>query len=117
MDPIDRLVARLTSAFARWDNGTFPRIDLPPTATTEEVVASVLERVSFENGRAMSHSILRTTRVQIGADRRDTLPFSWKRMSAERSSCSNTKGDVSVGGVASMMRTFPLRRDPRAVPN
>jgi hypothetical protein len=70
VDPIDRLAARLAST-PLWNNGLSPQIDLPPTAATDEVVAAVFERVSFDQGRATRHETLRTKPVSIGGDPRE----------------------------------------------
>lgn len=51
-----------------WNNGTFPRIELPRTATTSEVVAAVLKKVSFDSGPAKTHRIVGTRSVTISPD-------------------------------------------------
>jgi hypothetical protein len=63
-DPIDRLMTRLDSSNA-WKYGDFPRLDLPATATAEQLVAQTLK-----NGDVEKFEILIT--------RHRTIPFDSK---------------------------------------
>ena len=58
-DPIDRLVAGFSSSHGLWTRGLFPAIKLPGTASTDEVVAKVLE------GQVASYKILKARPVHI----------------------------------------------------
>ena len=60
-DPIDQLVSRLSTPPQShlWQNGLFPIIKLPATASTDEVLAKVLER------QVASHKILKIRQVHI----------------------------------------------------
>jgi hypothetical protein len=68
-DSLDRLAAKL-SANPMWENGMFPTLDLPATATADQVVAKVLKSVSFDKGRVKTYKILKTKQLQI----RGSLP-------------------------------------------
>jgi hypothetical protein len=63
-DPITTLVERL-SASHLWKNGTFPILELPATASTDEVIARVFEKTSLAEGRVTQYRILETRLVQI----------------------------------------------------
>jgi hypothetical protein len=65
---IDLLVADL-EAKPMWQNGGFPRLDLPRTASVPDVVAMVLTKVGFDAGRVKTHRILETHEVGIGEER------------------------------------------------
>ena len=65
-DPIGRLVTRL-SADPLWQNGTFPVIDLPPTAPTGQVVSKVF-------GPEKRYKTLKEREVQV----RGSLPDRYK---------------------------------------
>ncbi len=67
-DPIDRLVAELASD-PMWENGTSPDLDLPKTATTEEVVAKAFRMAGF-SGKGTNYKILEIRKVHI----RGSLP-------------------------------------------
>lgn len=54
---IERLVAWL-SAHPLWENGLFPTLDLPPTASTEQVLSMIFRVTSFDAGRVDEHRIL-----------------------------------------------------------
>jgi hypothetical protein len=58
-DAIDRLVNSLSSSHGLWQNGLSPVIELPATASTEEVVSKVLAR------QATSYKILKVRYVHI----------------------------------------------------
>ncbi len=63
-DSIDRLVSRLSSLHGLWQNGLAPAIELPPTATAQEVVSKVLA------GQVTSYKIVKIRSVRIP----DSLP-------------------------------------------
>lgn len=65
VDAIERLVARL-SRQPLWANGAFPKVALPASAATAEVVAQVLARVSFDRGRVRKHRVVSERQVRIG---------------------------------------------------
>lgn len=64
-DGTDQLVA-LLSASPMWNNGSFPRIDMPETEEVPRIVARVFEEVSFDRGRVTEHAVVRTRLVSIG---------------------------------------------------
>jgi hypothetical protein len=63
-DPIAALVERL-SASHLWQNGLSPILGLPATASIDEVIARMFEKVSFAEGRVTQYRILETRLVQI----------------------------------------------------
>ena len=65
-DSIETLVARLSSSHGLWVNGLYPTLDLPATASTEQVVARVFQMTGFDKGHVSSHRILETRLVRIG---------------------------------------------------
>jgi hypothetical protein len=69
---VDNLVTILSSN-PLWQNGVSPTIDLPPTASTEQVIAKYFESVSFDEGKVSSTNILEIRNVQI----RGSLPDSY----------------------------------------
>lgn len=74
--PIDRLVSELSSPRSRlWGNGAFPIIELPETATVDEVVAQVFRMTGFETGRLTEYKILNVQLVHIGCDGLDLQPY------------------------------------------
>jgi hypothetical protein len=71
-DPIEALVDRLSSSHGMWTNGMFPKLDLPATASAEQVVARVFKMISFDKGRVKSHRILETREIRIRGPLPDT---------------------------------------------
>ncbi len=67
VDPVDGLVAEL-SASPMWNNGGFPKIDLPASTPIADVVATVFKNVSFDKGRVTSHRVVSTKSVTIGRE-------------------------------------------------
>lgn len=67
VDPVDRLVAEL-SASPMWNNGGFPKIDLPASTPIADVVATVFKNVSFDKGPVTSHRVVSTKSVTIGRE-------------------------------------------------
>jgi len=63
-DPIELLIKRL-SKNPLWQNGEFPKIELPSTATIEQVASKVFQMISFDQGRVTSYKILQIKKVQI----------------------------------------------------
>lgn len=68
MDAVDRLVTKLMPRLPTWKNGSFPRLDLPATATREQVVSLVFERISFDRGSVSTHHIIWTKEIELGGD-------------------------------------------------
>jgi hypothetical protein len=78
-DPIDRLVAKLSppqpppdqsfTSTGGWGSGTFSIIDLPATASADEVVSEVMQRWHFT-----SYKILEVRQVHIPTVYWDTNP-------------------------------------------
>ncbi len=67
-DSIDQLVARLSSD-GMWQNGLFKPVDLPPSATPEEVISQVDKLTGlYQGGKLTSYRIIETRQVQIGSD-------------------------------------------------
>jgi hypothetical protein len=64
-DPVERLVARLSSSHGLWQNGLFPKLDLPATASTKQVVSRVFPMTGFDKGHVAEHRILETRQVRI----------------------------------------------------
>jgi len=63
-DPIENLVARLSSNHF-WENGEYPNLGLPATASTEQVVSRVFQMIGFDRGHVTSHKILKVREVHI----------------------------------------------------
>jgi hypothetical protein len=68
-DPIDRLVAEL-SASHLWQNGSLPILDLPETASPEQVIERTLAMITFDKGHVTSYRISKVRQVHI----RGSLP-------------------------------------------
>jgi hypothetical protein len=66
-DSIARLVAKLESQ-PMWTNGGFPKIDLPETAKLDKIVAAGLDKISFDKGKATTHTIVDSRVVKIAPD-------------------------------------------------
>lgn len=64
-DPIDRLADQLSSTRGAWINGSFPEINLPSTATTEQVVTAFFQTMKDAHGGVPSHKTLRVKEIQI----------------------------------------------------
>lgn len=64
-DAIETLVSRLSSSHGLWENGLFPKLDLPASASTEQVVARVFQMTGFDKGRVENYHILEIRRVRI----------------------------------------------------
>lgn len=72
MDSIDKLVKKL-EAQPLWTNGLFPKIDLPEGANPDTVVKAVLEKISFDKGKATRHTIVDSRKAKIAPDTREYL--------------------------------------------
>lgn len=72
-DPIDRLVADCSTSHGEWENGEYPTLNLPETASPEEVIKTIFEKIGFDKGHVTSHKILRIRHVRI----RGSLPDSY----------------------------------------
>ena len=66
-DPIAALVARLSATEGMWINGTFPTIEAPSTATTQQVLELVFKKTGFDKGNVRTFQIIETREVQIPA--------------------------------------------------
>ena len=64
-DPIDRLVADLSSTHGMWQNGITRMVKLPKTAATEQVVEQFFKDALFENGKITSCKILKIRQIHI----------------------------------------------------
>jgi hypothetical protein len=63
-NPIDILVAQLSNDHF-WQNGVFPVINLPETASPNEVIAQCFKMTGFNEGRIKTYKILETKTVRI----------------------------------------------------
>lgn len=65
-DAIQELVDRLSAdRSGEWVNGLYPKLDLPRSATVEEVFDRMFQRVSFDDGRVTRFRILELRGVVI----------------------------------------------------
>jgi hypothetical protein len=64
-DPIDRLASDFSSSHGLWENGAFPMLGLPATASTEEVVAKTFKMTGFDKGHVTSYKILKIREIHI----------------------------------------------------
>ena len=67
-DPVDRLVSRLSASHGLWLNGFSPILDLPATASTEQVVSRVFQMTGFDRGHVTRWKILKVRAVHIPPD-------------------------------------------------
>ena len=67
-DPVDRLVAKLSSSHGLWRNGGSPIPGLPATASTDQVVSRVFQMTGFVRGHVTTHRILTVRKVRIPGD-------------------------------------------------
>jgi hypothetical protein len=66
-DPIQALVDRLgADPHGEWAAGAYPILDLPPSATVEEVIDRLFQRVRFDDGRVNGFTVLELRGVHIG---------------------------------------------------
>lgn len=72
-DPIDSLVQRLNATRGMWINGTFPIIDLPPDATTDQVLAAAVKMTGFDQGHIKSFQIQEVRQLELIAAGRQTF--------------------------------------------
>ena len=63
--PVDQLVADLSSSHGHWENGTYPVLGLPGTASPEQVVKGVFDMTSFDAGHIASYRIIEIRPVYI----------------------------------------------------
>lgn len=63
-DPIATLAERL-SASPLWRNGHFADVKLPATASTDEVIAGMFEKLSLQEGQVSRFRVLETRLVRI----------------------------------------------------
>jgi hypothetical protein len=80
---IDALVARLSSPqyAGSWINGGYPKLALPSSASTEEVLRLMFQRMSFDEGRVTTFEIKEERDVTIG---HDTRPYHAVRLDTDR---------------------------------
>ena len=64
-DPIDRLVADYTATRGMWVNGIYPILDLPQTASQEQVIKRALEMHGFAGEQEASCKILKVRHIHI----------------------------------------------------
>jgi hypothetical protein len=64
-DPIDRLVAECSASHGLWVNGQYPILDLPETASPEEVITRTFEKIGFDEGHVTSYKIQTIRQVRI----------------------------------------------------
>lgn len=66
-DSIQALVDRLSAhPTGEWTRSLHPRLDLPPSATVEEVIDRMFQVVSLEGGRVTEFRVLELRGVAIG---------------------------------------------------
>lgn len=53
-----------------WNNGGFPKIDLPAFASNEDVIGAAFAGISFDEGKVTKYAIVDARRVRIGEDDR-----------------------------------------------
>jgi hypothetical protein len=66
-DPISKQIASF-DPYGLWTNGTSPKIDLPATASTEEVLTAMFGRVGFDKGHVKTHRVAEEREVHVGKD-------------------------------------------------
>jgi type IV pilus biogenesis protein CpaD/CtpE len=71
-DPIDRLVADYSASHGMWVNGTYPILDMPQTASPEQVIKKRFE-MGLPRGQVANYKILKIRQIhiptgQIGSD-------------------------------------------------
>jgi hypothetical protein len=66
-DPIDHLVAELSSTGGVWRNGYFPILDLPQTASLEDVIKKRLNR-DLPIGKVAHYKLLKIRPVHIPSE-------------------------------------------------
>jgi hypothetical protein len=64
-DPIDRLAADYSASHGFFANGIFPDLNLPKTASQEQVIKRALEMHGFTNEQVASNKILKIRQVHI----------------------------------------------------
>ena len=80
-NPIDVLIARLSTSHGLWTNGMFPPIDSPSGAATETVLRGLFDRISFRNGKVKSFAIVEERDVTIAPD---TTPYRAARINSDQ---------------------------------
>jgi hypothetical protein len=64
-DPIDRLVADYSaSSLGNWEKGIYPILDLPQTASPEQVIKKCLDK-GLASGQVTNYKILKIRQVRI----------------------------------------------------
>ncbi len=64
-DPIAELVVRLSATHGLWQNGLFVPIQLPASASHEQVLLRLFELSAFNAGRVSEHHVLDARRIEI----------------------------------------------------
>ena len=66
VDPINALSARLmSSAYGMWTNGPFPIIDLPESASVQEVLDKGVTMWGFDEGGITTYKVITTRKVRL----------------------------------------------------
>ena len=63
-DPVSRLVASLSASHGEWENGTFPVLGLPQTASPEDVVHKLFS-MGLPYGETAHYKILKIQQVHV----------------------------------------------------
>lgn len=63
--PVDDLVSRLSQSGGLWINGVFPTLDLPSTATDQQVLSRLWERTSSDQGHIQKFTVVDSREVCI----------------------------------------------------
>jgi hypothetical protein len=64
-----------------WTNGLSPKLDLPKTATADELLAKIFRVVSFDRGKVTKHRILEQRTLKIGGE---TEPYAAYRVDTDQ---------------------------------
>ena len=64
-DEIDDVVAKLSATHGLWVNGLYPTLDLPRTATAEQVLTRMFERISFDRGKVTEFKLVQLRTIQL----------------------------------------------------
>ena len=65
-NPIDILANRINSdESGLWVNGIFPRLDLPPHASSKQVIDKAVQEAIFDEGRIKTYNIIEIRTVNL----------------------------------------------------
>jgi hypothetical protein len=62
-DPIDGLSRYINESRGLWINGLYPKIDLPVTATTSDVLDEAIKKTGFDKGHIKKYRIITTRKL------------------------------------------------------